>query len=254
VSSLVIDSLGRPQRILLIGGTSEIGLAIVSSLSTATTEVVLAGRDAVRMAAAAGALADCSAGVQVFEMDVTDSSGSSKTLNEIFTREVDIAIIAAGALPVQAAALADARTARSALEVNGYGAAAALLTCHEQMRNQGHGRLVALSSIAAARPRPSNYIYGAGKAMLDFLCRGLVESPDPRVQVLLVRPGFVRTKMTAHMPTAPFATDPATVAASVAAWSNKSRGSQIMWVPAVLQHVARVMSLLPLALLRKLDR
>ncbi|MEY5144964.1 MAG: short chain dehydrogenase [Actinomycetota bacterium] len=72
MSSLVIDSLGRPQRILLIGGTSEIGLAIVSSLSTATTEVVLAGRDAVRMAAAAGALADCSAGVQVFEMDVTD--------------------------------------------------------------------------------------------------------------------------------------------------------------------------------------
>ena len=46
VSRPVIDALGRPQRILLIGGTSDIGLSIVTSLAGKGTEVILAGRDA----------------------------------------------------------------------------------------------------------------------------------------------------------------------------------------------------------------
>src|SRR5262249_60026184 len=49
----MFDNLGRPGRVLLLGGTSEIGLAILAALrAPAETEVLLAGRDEQRMAAA----------------------------------------------------------------------------------------------------------------------------------------------------------------------------------------------------------
>ena len=254
MSRPVIDALGRPQRILLIGGTSDIGLSIVSSLAGKDTEVILAGRNLETLQEAAGELTGSGATAQVRSLDVTDLPAAGPVLDEVFGRDVDIVVIAAGALPVQSAVLNDPQAAQRTLAINGHGAASLLLACHTRMCAQGHGQIVVLSSIAAVRPRPSNFIYGAGKAMVDFLARGLVESPDPRVSVLLVRPGFVRTKMTAGLVAAPFATASASVADAVARWSRRGASSRIIWVPAVLKHVARVMSLLPLALLRKIDR
>ena len=250
----MIDALGRPQRILLIGGTSDIGLSIVASLAGQGTEVILAGRNLDNLDSASQQFLEGGAMPQTRMLDVTDLHAADQLFDEVFARDVDIVVIATGVLPVQSAVLNDPQEAQRSLAVNGLGAATLLLSCHARMCIQGHGQIVVLSSIAAARPRPSNFIYGAGKAMVDFLARGLVESPDPRVSVLLVRPGFVRTKMTAGLASAPFATNSGQVADAVAQWSRRVDGSRIMWVPAVLKHVARVMSLLPLALLRKIDR
>ena len=85
------------------------------------------------------------------------------------------------------------------------------------MRDQGHGTIVVLSSIAAIRPRKANLVYGATKAALDAFGRGLADSlHGSGVRVLLIRPGFVIGRMTAGMVPAPLATTPAAVGQAVA--------------------------------------
>jgi len=250
----VINALGQPQRILLIGGTSDIGLAIVSKLATRDTEVVLAGRHLDALHAAGAHLGDAVRAIDVVQLDVADTASHAHVLGEQFSRDIDVVILAAGVLPEQAQAMADPHSAVESLAVNGFGAASLTLLSHRLLAKQGHGQLVLLSTVAAARPRPSNFIYGAGKVMLDFLGQGLVESPDPRVNVLLVRPGFVHTKMTVGMSAAPFSVSAARVAEGVAQWSASARRSRVIWVPSLLANVSRVLTMLPLAVLKRLDR
>ena len=49
----------------------------------------------------------------------------------------------------------------------------------ERMREQSHGAIVALSSVAGERPRRSNFVYGSTKAGLDAFYTGLTEALRP---------------------------------------------------------------------------
>ena len=85
-----------------------------------------------------------------------------------------------------------------------------------RMRAQAHGRIVALSSVAGERVRRSNFVYGSTKAGLDGFFLGLGEAlREHGVAVLVVRPGFVRSKMTEGLAEAPLAVDPDEVAEAV---------------------------------------
>ena len=65
------------------------------------------------------------------------------------------------------------------------------------MRRQGHGVIVALSSVAGERVRRSNFVYGSTKAGMDGFYLGLGEALRGTARgVLVVRPGFVHTRMT----------------------------------------------------------
>ena len=77
------------------------------------------------------------------------------------------------------------------------------------MRAQGHGWIVALSSVAGERVRRSNFVYGSTKAGLDGFYLGLGEAlREHGVRVLVVRPGFVKSKMTDGLDEAPLAVTP----------------------------------------------
>jgi decaprenylphospho-beta-D-erythro-pentofuranosid-2-ulose 2-reductase len=111
--------------------------------------------------------------------------------------------------------------------------------------------MIVLSSVAAERPRAANAVYGAAKAGLDSLAQGLADAghgTGPRV--LVVRPGFVKTRMTAGLRPAPFATTPEAVAeATVRALRGRAH---TVWVPAVLRLVFAVLRHLPRPLFRRL--
>lgn len=246
----MINALGEPQRIIVFGGTSHIALAIVGRLATRPCEVVLVGRDRAALDAAAADLATRGHSVEVVESDALAVPRHAGCVSSIFSREVDVVVIAAGQLPEQQ--LTDVSAAVESLQVNGIGASSWLLHSYELLRRQGHGVLVVLSSFAVARPRPSNFLYAAGKVMLDYLARGLVDSGAPGVNVLLVRPGFVRTRMTAGMKRAPWSVRADVVAAAVA--DRVTGPSQVVWVPGALRWVSKVIAAMPLSLLRRVDR
>ena len=116
------------------------------------------------------------------------------------------------------------------IETNFVGLVSVLIPIAERMRRQGHGTIVVLSSVAAERPRRANFVYGASKAGLDAFAQGLGDAlVGAGVHVLVVRPGFVRTKMTAGRAAAPFAVTPDAVADAIA--GGLRSGAHTIWVP-----------------------
>ena len=235
------------MRILLLGGTSEIGLAILAALRPGTDdEVILAGRDPQRLEAAGKAL---NRPVTVARYDATETGAHQAFADEICAGGVpDLLIAATGVLTPQPSLEEDVRLAATMIETNFTGHVTALLAFGEAMRRRGSGTIVVLSSVAAVRPRKFNSVYGATKAGLDAFARGYADSlHDAGVRVLLVRPGFVTGRMTEGMKPAPLATTPERVGAAVAAAlrAHGARGSKVVWVPAPLAGLAAVMKLIP---------
>lgn len=246
----MINALGEPQSVLLVGGTSDIGTAILDALTTPRLErVVLTARDPEALPATRGALA-----TERVRVDVESPQEASAALGSVFASgDIDVAVLAVGLLGDQATDERDPDRMAQVLRVNGVDSAHAALTIFQRMAAQGHGTLVVLSSIAAVRPRRANFIYGAGKATIDAFTQGLIEAGrECGVDVLLVRPGFVRTRMTVGMPEAPFTVDASDVASDVVEALRKKR--TIVYSPAAVGAVASVLKVLPRPLLRKLPR
>jgi decaprenylphospho-beta-D-erythro-pentofuranosid-2-ulose 2-reductase len=117
------------------------------------------------------------------------------------------------------------------------------------MRRQGRGSIIALSSVAGERVRRSNFVYGSTKAGMDGFYLGLGEAvADDGVHVLVVRPGFVRTKMTAGRADAPLAVDADQVADAVVAAVAERKA--LIWVPAVFRPLMSLVRHVPRRLFR----
>jgi decaprenylphospho-beta-D-erythro-pentofuranosid-2-ulose 2-reductase len=242
----------RVRRVLLLAGTSEIGLAILIALGLpADAEVILAGRDEQQLAAASKELPGR---VRTVRYDALEVVGHQAFVDGIFAEgPLDLVISAAGVLVPQADCERDVRLAATMIETNFTGHVSTLLAVAAGMRAQGHGTIVVLSSVAAVRPRKANLVYGAAKAGLDAFARGLADSLyGSGVRVLLVRPGFVTGRMTAGMRPAPLATTPEAVGAATAAALRGRRAT--VSVPAPLAGLALVLRLIPRPAWRRVSR
>jgi decaprenylphospho-beta-D-erythro-pentofuranosid-2-ulose 2-reductase len=245
------------MRVLLLGGTSEIGLAVLSALDLAPDdEVILAGRDGARMEVA-GKTLPCRR-FSAVTYDATDVASHQAFADSVCAGGVpDLVIAAAGVLIPQPSVEADVSLAAAMIETNLTGHVTTLLAFGSRMKARGSGTIVVLSSVAAVRPRKFNFVYGAAKAGLDAFARGYADSlHGSGVRVLLVRPGFVTGRMTAGMTPAPLATTPEKVgvAVAVALRGTRSGRDAAVWVPVGLAGFAAVMRLVPRAVWRKLDR
>jgi decaprenylphospho-beta-D-erythro-pentofuranosid-2-ulose 2-reductase len=243
------------SRVLLIGGSSEIGTAIVRRLAAErTVAAVLLGRDRPRLEAAAASLATAGGPAARIELlDAEDTATHEAALARVFADSggFDIVIHAVARLGAQAGLDADPDEALEVMRVSFLGSGSLLLAALRALRAQGHGTLVVLSSVAAERPRAANAVYGAAKAGFDALAQGLADSiAGTGVRVLVVRPGFVRTRMTAGLPVPPMSTTAETVAeATVSALGGRAH---TIWVPGRLRFVFAVLRHLPRALYRRL--
>lgn len=246
------DALAVPGTVVLLGGTSDIGLAIVGQLvARGTRTVVLAGRDRAALQRAGERFGD--AKVHVVSYDATADDAHSATVDEIvgIVGDLDLVVCAVGALGDQDRLAGDPLATSRLLLTNFVGPAATLLAVAARMRMQGHGRMVALSSVAGERVRGENFVYGSGKAGLDGFCLGLGDAmADSGIDVLVVRPGFVRTRMTAGLDPAPFSTTAEQVAAATV--RGLERGAGVVWAPGILRWVMVVLRHMPRPLFRRL--
>jgi len=246
---------GLPGRVLLLGGTSELGLAILEALPLAPgTEVLLAGRAGPRLEAAARQIQRLGGRVRMLPFEANALSSHAGLIDDAFAGgPVGLVICAAGILIPQQALDADPEQAGLLMQVNLTGHVTTLLAAAARLRRQGSGVIVILSSVAAVRPRRANFVYGAAKAGLDAFGRGLADSlHGSGVRVLLVRPGFVTGRMTAGMAPAPLATTPDRVGAAVA--GALARGRSVVWVPRRLAVLAPLLRLIPRPAWRRLRR
>src|SRR3954449_5846995 len=249
------DALGSVQSALVLGGGSDIALATARALVRSRCRtIVLAGRDPESFAPAAKELLALGATtVECVEFDALALDTHAAFVASVHERfgDIDLGLVAFGVLGDQDAAEEDAREALRIVETNFTGAVSVLVPLAQTMRRQGHGRIVVLSSVAGERARKSNFVYGSSKAGLDAFCQGLGDSlVGSGVKIVVVRPGFVHTKMTDGLEPAPLATDPDSVADAIVA--GLGRGSETIWAPAPLRFVMSALRHVPRPVFRRL--
>lgn len=243
------DSLGAVQSVLVLGGASEIGVAIASRLATPRrATVVLAGRHPEALAAAAAALGARGAGrVETMAFDADDTASHDATIAkaaDLAGGDLDVVVLAFGLLGDQSADEAGGDGAARVATTNYVGTVSSGLAAARALRSQGHGSLIVLSSVAGERIRRANFIYGSSKAGADAFAQGLSDSlRGTGVHVLIVRPGFVHTRMTEGRPSVPLATTAGAVAdATIRAFTA---GREAVWVPGTLRLLFVVFRHLP---------
>ncbi|MFF7766450.1 decaprenylphospho-beta-D-erythro-pentofuranosid-2-ulose 2-reductase [Streptomyces massasporeus] len=247
------DAFGLPQSLLVLGGTSEIALATARRLIARRTRTVwLAGRPSPALEEAAGQLRGLGADVHTVAFDALDPSSHEAVLGKVFAEgDVDMVLLAFGLLGDQARDEREPEAAVRVAQTNYTGAVSAGLVCARSLQSQGHGSLVVMSSVAGERARRANFIYGSSKAGLDAFAQGLGDAlHGTGVHVMVVRPGFVRTRMTAGLPEAPLATTPEAVATAVEL--GLRRRTETVWVPGTLRVVMAALRHLPRAVFRRL--
>ncbi|MFI9581089.1 decaprenylphospho-beta-D-erythro-pentofuranosid-2-ulose 2-reductase [Streptomyces sp. NPDC052236] len=247
------DAFGTPQSLLLLGGTSDIGLATARRLVARRTRTVwLAGRPSPALEAAAAELRNLGAQTHTVAFDALDPTAHGTVLGKVFAEgDIDMVLLAFGVLGDQTNDELEPLAAVRVAQTNYTGALSASLVCAGALQAQGHGSLVVLSSVAGERARRANFIYGSSKAGLDAFAQGLGDAMRTRgVHVMVVRPGFVRTKMTAGLPAAPLAATPEAVATAIEL--GLRRRSETVWVPGALRVVMSALRHVPRPVFRKL--
>ncbi|NED79483.1 decaprenylphospho-beta-D-erythro-pentofuranosid-2-ulose 2-reductase [Streptomyces sp. SID11233] len=255
------DAFGAPQSLLVLGGTSEIGLATARRLIACRTRTVwLAGRPSPALESAAAELRGRGAYVRTVDFDALDTESHETTLGKIFTEgDIDMVLLAFGIPGDQERDEEEPLSAVRVAQTNYTGAVSAGLVCAGALQAQGHGSLVVLSSVAGERARRADFIYGSSKAGLDAFAQGLGDAlHGTGVHVMVVRPGPVRSAGAAsEVPLAtipftrtPLVTTPDAVAAAIV--TGLRRRSETVWVPGALRAVMSALRHVPRPLFRRL--
>ncbi|MFC8529129.1 decaprenylphospho-beta-D-erythro-pentofuranosid-2-ulose 2-reductase [Nocardia sp. NPDC057227] len=257
----MINAVGNPQTILLLGGTSEIGLAICAEyLKKGPARIVLAAlpNDPLRDSAVAQLKAAGATRVDLVDFDALDTDSHPKVIDAAWDGgDVDVAIVAFGLLGNAEELWQNQRKAVQIAGINYTAAVSVGVLLGEKMKAQGFGRIIAMSSAAGERVRRSNFVYGSTKAGLDGFYLGLGEALRPHgPRVLVIRPGQVRTTTTVNhwaetgAKEAPFTVDKEQVAALAVAASEK--GKELIWAPGTFRYVMSVLRHVPRPIFRKL--
>ncbi|MET0450891.1 MAG: SDR family NAD(P)-dependent oxidoreductase [Mycobacterium sp.] len=240
---------------VIFGGRSEIGLEVARRLAPGAV-VILAARgsdrltDEVASVHAAGAAA-----VHVREFDADDLASHAPIVESIVADHgpIGVAVLAFGVLGDQARAEVDATHAAAIVHTDFTAQVSLLTVLAAQMRSVGRGALVVFSSVAGARVRRANYVYGSAKAGLDGFGCGLSDAlRGSGVRLLLVRPGFVVGRMTDGMSPAPLSSTPGQVAEATVAALRKGRSE--IWVPKSLGALVLAFKVMPRPVWRRLRR
>lgn len=252
----MLNAVGQAQNILLLGGTSDIGLAIVKEfLAKGPARVQLAARsNSPRIAQAVDQIKAAGANqVDVIDFDATDFASHPKAIEQAFSAgDVDVAIVAFGTLGDAEELWQDQSKAVESAQINYTGGVSVGVLLGQKFKEQGHGTIVALSSVAGVKVRRSNFVYGSTKAGFDGFYVQLGEAlRGSGAHVLVVRPGQVRTKMSAAVKEAPLTVDREDVAQAV--YNGVTQKKDIVWVHPLFEYVMVVLQHIPRAIMRKLS-
>ena len=249
----MINALGQPQTVLLLGGTSDIALALARAWArNGSPEVILAARPGERRDRAVAGLTELGLRVEAVDFEAEATSEHPALIESIAaSRDIDVAVVAFGVLGDEEQAWTDHDAAVHLAQVNYTAAVSVGVALGAVVRRQGHGSIVALSSVAGERVRRSNFVYGSSKAGMDGFYLGLGEAlREYGGNVLVVRPGFVHTRMTEGRDPAPLSVTAEQVADAVV--RGVADRSDLVWVPTLLRGVMSGLRHVPRPVFRRL--
>ena len=223
----------RFERVVIFGATSAIAQAVARRLARPGTRLHLIGRDPQKLDAVRSDIAARGAIVTTSIADLDDLKRHAALIDEAAQSMdgLDAALIAQGTLPDQAACERDFELTQRQLHTNFVAPASLAALLAQRFEAQGRGTVATISSVAGDRGRKSNYVYGAAKGALSIFLEGLRgRLRDKGVSVVIVKPGFVDTPMTAAFRKGALWASPDTVAAGIVrAMENGSAEAYLPW-------------------------
>jgi decaprenylphospho-beta-D-erythro-pentofuranosid-2-ulose 2-reductase len=237
----------RPLRVAIFGATSGIAHAAGREWAREGASFFLAARHEGKLDAVARDLAVRGAtSVRAYRCELANVSTHRAMVDELMAGGIplDRALIAWGTLPDQQQVEANPEQLADQFTINATSVLALTGRLVGILERQGHGSVAVLGSVAGDRGRRSNYVYGAAKAAIDVFMAGVrARLRGSGASAILVKPGFVRTPMTAHLPASPLVWEPESVArAIVHAMEGRSR---VLYTPFFWRFVMQGIRMLP---------
>jgi len=236
----------RP-RVLIIGATSAIAHAVARRYAARQAALFLIGRRLPALEANAADLVVRGAeSVGCALLDANDHDRHEAVLAEAWAAYggFDVALVAHGVLPDQAAAERSVTATLESFDTNAASVIALLTLLANRFEAQGSGVIAVISSPAGDRGRASNYVYGAAKAAVTVFAAGLRHRLHAKgVRVITIVPGFVDTPMTAGIAkTGPLWAAPEQVARDIVRALERGFGVVYTpgfwrWIMSAIRHV-----------------
>jgi len=229
------------NEVVLIGSTSDIGVSIINKIPLrdgATLHLIgrrIPDREIFKNPKLNLKFHKCNLG------DIEEIADFLKDLT-VF-KKAELVILATGFLPEENSEF-NLFSLRETFEVNSISAVMCLSSFSKVMSENNGGKILVCSSVASIRPRLRNFTYGASKSALDFYAVGLQNKlKNSKVRILILRPGYVFTKMTKKFKPAPFAIG----LDSVAEISSKGimENKKIIYAPTKLKIIMNLTRILP---------
>lgn len=245
------------MKAVVLSPTRGLGRAIARELAARGARLFLLGRDAAeleRSAADLEARSTHAIRVEFAHLDLSDPDGFAPALDaaDEVLDGFDTVVVTAALLGTAEQLETDPGRAATLLAVN---FSNTILFCEEARRRllaRGGGTLCVLSSVAGDRARKGSFLYGATKAGLSHYLETLdLRYRTAGLKTVAVRPGFVRTSMTAGLPEPPFAADPEPVARRVV--KAIERGWPVVYAPPVWRLILLAVRMLPRWVMRRVS-
>lgn len=244
------------HKVLIVGATSAIAQATARLMAARGDRLFLAARNPERLDIVRQDLvARSGAAVGVMVLDVTDHARHAVLLDaaERDMDGLDTVLIAHGVLPDQKASEASVERMLADIDANALSVLSLLTLVANRFEAKRTGTIAVISSVAGDRGRKSNYVYGAAKGMVTIFLQGLRNRlVAAGVAVITIKPGFVDTPMTAHLPKGgPLWAKPETIAAGIVAAIDKGR--DVVYLPWFWRIVMLIIRHIPERIFKRLS-
>jgi decaprenylphospho-beta-D-erythro-pentofuranosid-2-ulose 2-reductase len=235
------------KKILIVGATSAIAESCARLWAQRGDQIFLAARQAGPLQSLESDLRTRGAhkvASMVFDANDFDRHDALIAAATQHMGGLDTVLIAHGTLSDQARAQIDWNYAAKEIQTNGLSVTALLTKLAQPFEAQGHGCLAVISSVAGDRGRQSNYVYGSAKALVSAFMSGLRQRLHPKgVNVMTIKPGFVDTPMTAHLPKGPLWAQPDQVARAIV--NGVDKGTHVLYVPSFWFVIMTIIKTIP---------
>jgi short-subunit dehydrogenase len=242
--------------VVILGATKGIGRAVARAMAARGDRLFLLGRSADDLQRSASDL-DIRAGRSVVAGTAVCDLGRPETFVPALDAAaaalgtVDTVVVTAAEFGTQTALEADLERTRQLLTANFAHTVTFCEHARQRLLARG-GTLCVVSSVAGERGRKPVVLYGAAKAGLSYYLEGLDHKFHAAgLRVVCIRPGFVKTGMTAGLKPPPFAGEPEAVARDIL--RGIDRGQPVVYTPRIWRLVMLVIRWLPRSVMRRIE-